>query len=524
MKNQFGNQPSQDGTIDQQKASPGTAADKRHPGQQAAENGLLTKWKTGQSHHAEQSSQAHIAQTGSLMDEPAHDPLSKRRMPGRRLQAHGSHPTKPPVTHSFAPRVDEVPTRQQPAVSNMAWPPQAGPETYPSGLQHQPGNPNAMNTPGFSNVPPVMVQPPLAAAGSITKKRTRRIPLWTRIAIGVLTFFIVAAGGAFAYYQFTFAGSVNNITGQSAIHDGTANYPQEPTNIDPLTQRTNIVLLGSDTDGKGNDPEHGQPLAQTIIVITIDPTNNKVGMLSIPRDMQVTDSTYDAAYPNSKIDEAFEHAWQGNDAKEKAQRAAGHTMDVIEANYGIHIDHYAWVGLQGFIKVIDTIGGIDVDISHPMFDDLYPDDTGTSQDKFGYKRLSIAPGPQHLTGLEALEYVRTRHADLGGDFGRTDRQQQVLSQIKVKLTNADTITKAPALLNDLNGFLLTDLNLNQLYTFAQIARDIDINKLDRVTLTSNYAIQIKSNTRNNYGPNCALVIPKIREMFGIDNPTCLDQG
>ncbi|GER87294.1 hypothetical protein KDW_14560 [Dictyobacter vulcani] len=159
-----------------------------------------------------------------------------------------------------------------------------------------------------------------------------------------------------------------------------------------------------------------------------------------------------------------------------------------------------------------------------MFDDLYPDDTGNSKDKYDYKRLSIAPGPQHLTGLQALEYVRTRHADLGGDFGRTDRQQQVLSQVKVKLTNADTITKAPALLNDLNGFLMTDLSLNQLYTFAQIAKGIDINKLNRVSLTNNYTTPIKSNPYNNFAPNCNVIVPKIREMFGVKNPACLSQG
>lgn len=550
MKNQFVNRPSQEGSIDQQKASPGTTIrhnknDQQEAGEIPAKSGLVTKWKTGQLHHPAEATR--MAQTGSLTDDNTSiDPLSKRQMPKRQS----------PATNPFSTHADEIPTIQQPVMPAIlrtlqpsritrdlnGWGqrPDTGQLGSPtinntSSGSGQYNHPGPINTQRFNagqtgppnsssgSIPPGFVQAP-AATGFTRAHAGRHVPIWARAVIGVLAFFIIAGGGAFAYYQFTFAGSVNSITGQDAIHDNKSKFAPEPANIDPLTQRTNIVLLGSDTDGKNNDPDHGQPLAQTVIVITVDPKTNQVGMLSIPRDMQVTDSVYDGMFPNSKIDQAFEHAWQGKNAQDKARRAAGHMMDIIEANYGIHVDHYAWVGLQGFIKVIDTIGGVDVDISHPMFDDLYPDDTGNSKDKYDYKRLSIAPGPQHLTGLQALEYVRTRHADLGGDFGRTDRQQQVLGQVKVKLTNADTITKAPALLNDLNGFLMTDLSLNQLYTFAQIAKGIDINKLNRVSLTNNYTTPIKTNPYNNYAPNCQVIVPKIREMFGVANPTCLSQG
>ncbi|GCE18121.1 LCP family protein [Dictyobacter kobayashii] len=257
-----------------------------------------------------------------------------------------------------------------------------------------------------------------------------------------------------------------------------------------------------------------------MIIVTIDPQSNYVGMLSIPRDMQVSDLTLGG---QAKIDQVFEHGWQGNTTTEKAQRAAGHTMDVIEQNYGIHIDHYAWVGLQGFIKVIDTIGGVDVDASHPIFDDAYPDDTGKNTDKYGYKRLDIAPGPQHFDGLSALQYVRTRHADLGGDFGRTDRQQQVLSQIKVKLNGTDIVTKAPEILKDLDGSLLTDLTVAQLASFAQLAKSVDINKVDRVSFTQNYSSPITTNNLGNFAPNCTLITAKIRQMFGID-PKCIPQA
>ncbi len=345
----------------------------------------------------------------------------------------------------------------------------------------------------------------------------RRRP-WLRTLIIVLVVLAIACGTAFAYYQVTFGNSLSTITGQSAIHahsDTTA-----PADVNVLTQRTNIVLLGSDTDGKGNDPNQGTPLAQTVIILTINPQTHYVGMLSIPRDMQVSDTTQ--GYANEKLDEVFEHAWVGQNANERARAAAGHMMDVIQQNYGIHIDHYAWVGLQGFIKVIDTVGGVDVDVTHVVEDDLYPDDTNNAGGSaYDYMRLYIAPGPQHLDGQEALEYVRTRHADLGGDFGRTDRQQQVLSVLKEKLSSTDSLSKAPELLKDLNGFLMTDLSLSDLASLAQLAKGIDTRAVQHVSLTPpTYAVS--GLPRNNYGPACDQVEKVIQQMFNTQ-PQCIPQ-
>src|SRR5438128_9957902 len=78
----------------------------------------------------------------------------------------------------------------------------------------------------------------------------------------------------------------------------------------------------------------------------------------------------------------------------------------IEKDYGITIDRYAWVGLGGFAKVIDTLGGLDIDVTHPIVDDTYPDDTGANANNPNdYKRIYNAPGPQQLNGPAALKYV-----------------------------------------------------------------------------------------------------------------------
>src|SRR5207248_11213778 len=123
--------------------------------------------------------------------------------------------------------------------------------------------------------------------------------------------------------------------------------------------------------------------------------------------------------------------------------------DVMHPDFDIYVDYSAWVVVDVFFKIIDTAGGVDIDVLHPITDDLYPDDAGNSKNAYAYKRVYLAPGPQHLDGPTALEYVRSRHADLVGDFGRSARQQQVLNQLKTKLNNPDIIGKLSELAQDL---------------------------------------------------------------------------
>ncbi len=361
----------------------------------------------------------------------------------------------------------------------------------------------------------------------LTKKHKRSFPIWARIVMGLLVFLVISTGGAFAYYQTQIAPALNNIIGKQAIHHPSTQTSGKQTNTqnDPgtiPTGRTNILLLGSDTDGKGNDVNIGAPLAQTIMIITVDPQKNFVGMLSIPRDMQVTENGYTAP----KLDEVFANAYAGGNLQDKVASGAGAMEDIIQYNFGIHIDHYAWVGLGGFVKVINTAGGIDVDTIHPMVDDTYPDDVGnTNGSIYDYKRVSIAPGPQHMNGLQALEYVRTRHSDLIGDFGRTVRQQQIIAQLKTKLATPDTTGKASALLQDLNGAVQTDMELNDIIGLGNLARGIDTNSVQHLTLgPPDYAApNINGDRPSNYLPLCRNIVPAIQKMFNIPSPNCVSQ-
>ncbi len=346
--------------------------------------------------------------------------------------------------------------------------------------------------------------------------RKRRYPIWARVVTVILLVLILAGGGAFAYYQANFSSAVKNITGQQVQRSKGEEDPNKGRTGDILSgPRINILLLGSDTDQKFGTSTGGSTvyLAQTDIIVTIDPATKTVGMLSIPRDFYINIP----GYGMGKLDEAFANGYglgQGGFAG-----AVDLSRRTIQQDFGIPINYYAWVGLNGFVKVIDTVGGVDVDVTHPITDDTYPDDVGnTTGDKFAYKRLYIAPGPQHLTGTEALEYVRSRHADLVGDFGRSARQQQVLNSLKVKLSNSSIIGQLPQLANDLNGFVKTDMSLTDALKVANFARALDTNKINRVILGPPYSVPMTLPSGESIvQPRCEQIIPVIAQMFALGN-------
>jgi LCP family protein required for cell wall assembly len=380
------------------------------------------------------------------------------------------------------------------------------------------------NAIGTLNPPPGQGKPPTRVA---TRKH-RRIPLWGKMILGACAVLLVLFGSGYWYYQQNYGSFVSQSTGQTEIHHHIIDSGGKSANAlsassDTLVGgRINVLLLGSDNDGKSGN--NVTPLAQTDIIVTIDPQTHYVGMLSIPRDLQVTQPDTGAHY---KLDEVFSHGALANgNMNDSIKSAAGLSIQTIEYNFGIHINYYAWVGLQGFVKVIDTAGGVDIDATHPMVDDNYPYDIGNkNKNANDYERLYIAPGPQHMNGTQALDYVRTRHSDLVGDFGRSARQQQVLSQLKTRLATPDIINKLPQLTSDLQGDVLTSIPINEMVQMANYARNVDTNKIDRITLSPPTYSTAATDGSTNFDPNCAAIEQKISQMFNLGNTAnCIPQN
>jgi len=286
----------------------------------------------------------------------------------------------------------------------------------------------------------------------------------------------------------------------------------------------NILLLGSDNDSKFAFPN---VLTQVMMVLHIDMVKHTVSMVSIPRDSWVAVPEVGGMH---KIDQAFLLGAQRDQTFEGGVRLARLT---VEQDYGIAIDRYAWVGLDGFAKVIDTLGGVDVDITHPIVDDTYPDDTNVnSNDPYAYTRLYLVPGPQHLSGEQTLQYVRTRHSDQIGDIGRTERQQQVLEALKLKLASSDVIGSIPQFLLNLHTKFYTDLSEQEMLAMADYGRTLSSNAIHHITLGPGQDKQDYGELATVYDPalaanqdviipHCENIQPVINHVFGLGNrQTC----
>ncbi len=224
--------------------------------------------------------------------------------------------------------------------------------------------------------------------------------------------------------------------------------------------RLNILLLGVDDRGDTTAP----PRSDTMILVSIDPVAKTVGMVSIPRDLLVTIP----GYGDDKINAAYPYG------SEAAITGPGLAMATVTYNFNIKINYYAEVNFTGFQKIVDTLGGVTLDVPAPIKDDEYPGALNN------YMRVLFHTGLQHMDGVHALQYARTRHDD--NDFARGARQQQVLKALRAQGTQLGLITKAPTLIGELGDTVHTDLSLTQTLELAKLGTEIGSSNIHSYSL------------------------------------------
>ncbi|GBD16492.1 Putative transcriptional regulator YvhJ [bacterium HR26] len=223
--------------------------------------------------------------------------------------------------------------------------------------------------------------------------------------------------------------------------------------------RINVLLLGVD-----KRESEDVPRSDTIIIVTIDPLTRDVAMLSIPRDLLVTIP----GYGDTKINAAYSYGAQSEVTGPGLVRAT------IEYNFGIPIHYFAEVDFEGFVRIVDTLGGVTVDVPAPIKDDEYPGE------HFDYTRIYFPTGLQHMDGRTALRYVRTRHDD--NDFARGARQQQVLQALREQGIRLNLIARADKLLAELGDAVRTDLSPTEVLALAKLGTEIDNSKIRTYSL------------------------------------------
>ncbi len=298
-----------------------------------------------------------------------------------------------------------------------------------------------------------------AKPGRRARASQRRLKPIRSLVITALAVVLAAGSGSLAYFLPAAMVAFNartslDIPSPSAaglLFSPTPSASSSPTAAAPTGAFT-VLLLGSDDDSKFSGD---RVLTQSMILVRVVPSTKSVTMLSIPRDLWAPLSTGGSG----KMDWAYSYG---------GARAA---IATVENDFGVHINDYIWVGLLGLIRVIDAIGGIDIVTSNPVLDDYYPLDITTSS-LWGYQRIAVFGGPQHLDGRHALEYVRSRHNDIQSDFGRSRRQQQVLLAIRAKAKQLSP-EDIPNLAVAIGGEIKTSISVDKVSSLLPLAASLD---------------------------------------------------
>ncbi|SDZ90708.1 LCP family protein [Selenomonas ruminantium] len=199
--------------------------------------------------------------------------------------------------------------------------------------------------------------------------------------------------------------------------------------------KATIMIMGVDE----RDDDVGR--SDTLMIASIDPKTNQASLLSVPRDTRVKIK----GHGFDKVNAAYAYG------KEKL------SQDTVENLLGVNIDHYIIINTKSFKKIIDAIGGIDIDVPKRMhYEDPWDDDGGLI--------IDFQPGMQHMDGAKAVTYVRYR--DEEGDLGRIRRQQDFMRACMDKIVSPAIIPKLPSVIKEVMDSIQTDLTFRQLLEFA----------------------------------------------------------
>ncbi len=224
--------------------------------------------------------------------------------------------------------------------------------------------------------------------------------------------------------------------------------------------RINILLLGM-----AGENDAGGYLTDTIMIASIDTENNKIALLSLPRDLyvQIPDTKF-----GTKINAVYKYGLINGSGIKPLKKT-------IEEITGLEINYYVAVTFSGFEKFIDNLGGINIQVKRDIYDPRYPGPN------YSYETFEIKKGLHKMDGSTALKYARERHDDPDGDFGRAKRQQQVLQAVKNKLFSAQIIFnpfKLNKLLEDIGDNIKTNASLGEMKSFLELSKQLDTQNIN----------------------------------------------
>jgi len=309
-----------------------------------------------------------------------------------------------------------------------------------------------------------LIQTSDQAKGTVKKKL-----FWFSAIIFI--FAILFAGGFFIHQT---NNTINQITDSDKKHSfiKTVTSLANPKSYKKLNGfsdgRINILLLG-----RANTHKSGKDLTDTIMMLSVNTIDYNIGLFSIPRDFLVETHSNASVQKSSyvKINSRYQTGLRNDEG-------AKYIINSVETLTAQDIHYYFVLDFEGFKKIINLLGGINIDVPHHIKDERYP---GPG---YSYETFEVYPGLQKFDGATALKYARTRH-DAEGDFGRAARQQQVMQSARNKAFSLGTIVnplKINELLKVLGNHVHTDISPDEIEPFISLVKKLDTHNITNIVI------------------------------------------
>lgn len=278
----------------------------------------------------------------------------------------------------------------------------------------------------------------------------------TKIIISVILLVLIV-GGSYTWFLVNKASSAV----RNAAHDLARGDKSDLRDkaVKPITNNVSVLIMGVDeSDVRGK--EYGEAIrTDALLLATFNKDSKTVKLLSIPRDTY----TY---IPVEKKKDKITHAHAFGSTKNGKDGGPQASIDAVEKLMNVPVDYFVKFNFKSFIKIVDDLGGIEVDVPVEF----------TEQDSNdNAEAIHLKKGVQKLNGEEALALARTRHID--SDAMRGQRQQLVIEAILKKLTSVGSVTKVGNIIDDINGQFVTNLTFDDMLSFYKYGSDSTIEKL-----------------------------------------------
>lgn len=294
-------------------------------------------------------------------------------------------------------------------------------------------------------------------------RKTRRIILYSSLSVVLAVCLIIAYyySSVRSFADTIYENSKDIPTMDTAPIEGGPPVPiPAPPEWDG-TERVNILLLGGDSRGLKAD---SHPRSDTMMIASIDPVAKDIHLFSILRDTYASI----AHHGSNRINAAVTFG---------GPRLA---MSTVSDLVGLPIHHYVYTDFEGFISLIDALGGIDFEVDKPMRRTDNRDDPRYN--------INLEAGMQHMDGLTALQYVRFR-SDIQSDYGRSDRQRRFLSAIADEMKKTTSLIRLPQLLKSIAPYIETDIPPDDLLKLARLGMKLDTGNIAGIQLPQNGAFK-----------------------------------